>query len=1131
MSKRAFIIPLDTSHFGTVAKAIERYYLESPLDFLFIGPTGFYTRQIADIVARNIGKTLNRDAFRVVNQYITEMLKFHNYDAEVLDREFYTIYITYIVDQMYESRRRSTTDADVKFMVLRTLSKSNTIMSYIVDIFEKMWELELYGDTSKLTLSGQYALIQSILSGDNESPDPFTEIIREVLNEMNNVAGQLRSKNVYDPMSVYRWYVENAANVEQSRKYVVFSGFFDLPPLMQKSFKSLINKSENAIFFVWQKVDDLAFNQLDDVYQFLMDNGFTLDYSLCQKREVKFDEVLSDRNICKVDVQNQHAQYSYLIKAVKQLILSGESPDNIAVIAPNSAIASMVMEEFDDALIPYRSSGREQLVESQIVKILLQPMQAVENDFSSEDLLAIIESPLVPSRALTMDEVEDFFRRYGYFSIRISQAEMRDKSARSRLFFEQLEKDIDDLERKKAEELIEDDVYLSSIEQLEKLKSFKAIMTQLFSILDDIIESQANGTNFFGWYRRFVKKTVQNFKGIFEFGNQSSQGSQKRESQAKKNAVVAKSIGKEINAFTKFVQVLNDLQLYVQKMAQANGKEIKSWDKLFKMFIVLLNSNGYRETFRSANVVDIMDVSTARFVSKKYKFFVEFTDDYYPSIGKINPLLYRTSNEKSRIYDLLEETERRAVVLSMIFSDRAELIVPKASTIGDVLVPSKYLTEFVRGELFEYKTSPSDIFKPIDYEIYKLASEERKRVKLNEADYVVGQTGITEFSHSKISDYLKCPLYFYFADYVGIRKPLDSVARYNISRGLIVHRVLKNFFDKPIPFELNDDEIMSMLREEYKTFFNDGIYKYKIPREIYVKKRFEEISPLLLNFIVSKQLIKLGQKSMTISQGKESKEEKSSDKNPSLHSEATMCTEMDFKTMFKDYSLTARVDRIDELSDNYALSDGETESAGYEKKEDKAYAIIDYKHTANLDKSSQIEQLMLYDYVIMHHSADAKSDIGEPLYLKNLKGEKTDVFLILLGTSSSSNSYQYFYVKRQYSEEAEYFIPYKSKSKTNQKKGYISVSQKEFEKWLEWLLKRISKEGRFIPVYLREETASFINEITPRLGNVDLSIPESSKEPRKCRVYKQYCPYEPLCTAAEMYGLKLTDSQSKRRKR
>lgn len=85
---------------------------------------------------------------------------------------------------------------------------------------------------------------------------------------------------------------------------------------MQKSFKSLINKSENAIFFVWQKVDDPAFNQLDDVYRFLIDNGFTLDYSLCQKREASFEEVLKGRNISKVDVQNQHAQYLYLIKAV-----------------------------------------------------------------------------------------------------------------------------------------------------------------------------------------------------------------------------------------------------------------------------------------------------------------------------------------------------------------------------------------------------------------------------------------------------------------------------------------------------------------------------------------------------------------------------------------------------------------------------------------------------------------------------------------------------------------------------------------------------------------------------------------------------------------------------------------------
>jgi len=65
----------------------------------------------------------------------------------------------------------------------------------------------------------------------------------------------------------------------------------------------------------------------------------------------------------------------------------------------------------------------------------------------------------------------------------------------------------------------------------------------------------------------------------------------------------------------------------------------------------MLNSSVYRETFKSANVVDIVDLSNARFLSKKYKFFLEFTDDYYPSIEKINPLLFKTNSERSKIYE------------------------------------------------------------------------------------------------------------------------------------------------------------------------------------------------------------------------------------------------------------------------------------------------------------------------------------------------------------------------------------------------------------------------------------------------------------------------------------------------
>jgi len=40
---------------------------------------------------------------------------------------------------------------------------------------------------------------------------------------------------------------------------------------------------------------------------------------------------------------------------------------------------------------------------------------------------------------------------------------------------------------------------------------------------------------------------------------------------------------------------------------------------------------------------------------------------------------------------------------------------------------------------------------------------------------------------------------------------------------------------------------------------------------------------------------------------------------------------------------------------------------------------------------------MLYDYVIMHHLADDKSDIDEPLYLKELKDEKSQRLLDIVG--------------------------------------------------------------------------------------------------------------------------------------
>ncbi|MEN3042019.1 MAG: 3'-5' exonuclease, partial [Fervidobacterium sp.] len=711
-NKKALVIPVNNKHFDLIVSQIQQIYLENPFDFLFIGPTGFYTRQIADKMAQNISKTLNRNAFLVINQYVTELLLQSNYDAEVLDRDFYTIYISKIIEEMYEEARKNEDNVDnQRILLLRTLSKSNTIIQYIVEIFEKLWELELYGEQIETT--GHYALVQSILNDEST----FARIIRDIVTNIKQAVKMLQSRSVYDPISVYNWYINNAKHIEKQRKYLVISGFFDMPLLIQKALKEMIEKSENVIFFVWQKIEDEPFETLREIYNFLEELNFQFDYTLCPEESISVKKLLEKNDISCVDTENVYFQYQYIVKEVKKLLLDGVKPEDIGIVVPNSTISLRIMDEFEEAKIPYRYSGKNSLVESQIVKILLQPLVTIENNYNSEDLLALIESPLleikknsnkedtlnmtqsslVQKRTLTMDEIEQLFKEYNYFSINLTPSEMKDKEKRHEVYFKNLNEDIEFLKEKlkqneqefdgeESEDDEEIDVMASVKERLEKLENFKHIMERTFEILDDIHESRKNDVDFFDWYRDFIKKFIDSNDTLIKLDKTKS---------SYLTFSTIKSLGKELNAFSKFIEVLNKLEMYIKKLKESNiVKELKSWDRIFKFLQVLLNSGGYRDTFKSANVIDIIDISTARFVTKKYKFFVEFTDDYYPSINKINPLLYRTNNERSKIYDVLENNERRNVILSFVFSECAKLLFPRATNTGEELVRSKYISEF-----------------------------------------------------------------------------------------------------------------------------------------------------------------------------------------------------------------------------------------------------------------------------------------------------------------------------------------------------------------------------------------------------------------------------------------------------
>ncbi len=1073
--RKAYIVPLDDNHFELIADKITQIYLENPMDFLFIGPTGFYVRQIADIVAEKSGKTINRDAFLVINQYVTEFLKKNNYQAEVLDRDFYTVYISKIIGELYDLEKdKENSENSDRLLLLRTLLKSNTIVQYIVEIFERIWEIELHG--SAVSLSSQYDIVNQLMNDTSV----FAQIIRDILIEMKSAAKELQSRYMYDPINIYKWYAENAKDLEVNREHLIVSGFFNISPLTSQALAELVKKSENTIFFVWQKANDSAFNQIDEIYNFLEKNSFEFDDSLCNKKVVNLDELIKNKNISAVDVENQYNEYHYLVKQVKSLIMEGLNPEKIGVVVPNTNVAYRLMDEFDEAGIPYRYSGKNLLTESHIVKILLQPLLTIETGYRPEDLLAVIESPLVEKRELTMDEIEDLFKEYEYYSIRIKPSEMRNKEERRKNFFEKLERDIAELESKKEEYEIEEDVYLSSIERLEKLRKFKEVMEELFGLLDNIHENWGS-KDFFEWYKEFIKSSILRFGDILE--NYEIMSSQKS---------VIRSVGKEINALSKFISVLNKLEIYVQKLRGSKLSKITSWSKLIKLFVVLLNSNGYRETFKSANVVDIIDISTSKFVKKEYKFIVDFIDDYYPSISKINPLLYRTTSQRSKIYDLLEESERSSILLSIIFSQNSCLIFPKSTNTGDPLVPSKYLSELAHGHI-DAKISSDDIFKKIDYDIYKLAQSASQSTEMKKEDFIVGESNITEFSHSRIATYLSCPMLFYYSNIatLPVKTKENNLA---LMKGIITHRVLAKLFDINYPKNvyslLNfNDEVLKELIKESAESFSEGVFKYKIPKKILSDEIFDKLSVYLREFANSKYLITLGQKSKMLPLKLDSSR-KSKEGTKDLYTNETLKTELSVKCEIGRYYVIGRIDRIDKILD-----------------EGNKYAIVDYKNSLS---SIRFEQLVLYDYLIL------KGENSENLLWKGeIKEDFSQVFLTFFKIGQEKIEYRY--IKKENQEEPVYIIEILEPN--------ISFTLNDFEKWLISTMDDIALKGIFTPVFLMDQSRTFFSILSEK-GNIDKSkikgdMSKMLFENRKCRGYNNICPYESLCSAYEIYGVKL----------
>ncbi|SHH44046.1 PD-(D/E)XK nuclease family protein [Thermosipho atlanticus] len=1022
--RKAIIIEPTNNHFELLAREIEKYY--NPFSFLFIGPTGQYVRQVSDKFAFKYGKTINKNAFMVINQYVTETLLKNNMDAVFFDRDFFKAFIAEKIEELvakYDKHR------DEYYDFLRVVSRSKGIIEYILDLFEKAWELNNSNNNSYTPM--YYKEIEKILNQDGNLPRLVNELLEEIRFFFQ------KTENIFDPITTYKWYIENASYVETEKETLVISGFFDLTPLVKKALQKLFEKSNNVYFYVWRKIEDRAFKELDAIYEFLRENKFVLE----EKKPVKLNLKPYTYGL---SFKNPSNEIKYICGMVKKNILDGTQPGDIAIIAPTNQIMFQISEELKNMKIPHKLSGITKLSESKLIKMLLQPLKTIFSGYDMEDILALIETPYITNRKLTMDQIEELFKEFGFFFINLKSSQISKEHIQN-MFLKPIQEKID-----KLSQIVEDDTFQERMDKIDEYRNFKEIIESTFDLLINIENNMKN--DFFEWIRNFIKDVIYNFS-IF-----------KEPSKYLNN----ESITKEINALFKFSEVIMKLQKY-SKVIFKNKKT--SWHLLYKILINILSVETYRTTNKYSNSVEILDITTARFVEKKYKFFVHFTDSYYPSFNT-NPLILQASDDSHNFVSYIEENERRNIILSFIFSTKNFVSYPSSSLKGEPILPSQYMREFCNGPIktendSNILPSPENIFSIQDKKIYE-ALKRKQEAPTADKNQWVGKFKRTTLSHTKISMYVDCPFYFYLREIAKV-KPI-SKNKESMYKGILFHRVLKEIFEKNIT-NLQVENIQKLVEKVYYDIFRNEIDQYSLPSMLKIKEFSELLTKFLSENLSEKGYLKIVKKFSL--QRKKTKELESQYKET-------------LKIGEKEYDFEIRIDRIDELDKNYTGFYGTNSkevSENISETEKKAIAIIDYKSSLN---KIYAEQLLLYDIVY-----------------RKAKKENFDSFLIFFNLSGKSP--KNYFIKR----EGNFLILKGGGKKTH----YYLVNYDSFINWLKNVLEKMST-GYFAPIALEENVKnkpflSYVKETT----QFDIKTTIETK----CINFNYSCDFVEICRNLEIY--------------
>ncbi|WP_190615227.1 PD-(D/E)XK nuclease family protein [Tepiditoga spiralis] len=1035
---------LKNTHFDEVAEKVKKLYEKDPLNFLFIGPSGFYVKQVADRVAKKLNKTINRDGFRVINQYITEIFKVYNPTSIIIDRDFLKIYIEKEIEDLIEREKN-----DVEFSkYVNVLSKSTKSTEYILDIFEKKWEINKIEDKKALTYSNVYLNLENMETNTN-----FYKLYKKLEESLENILNKKFNDEInigqnYDSISIYKWFYTNFK--DKLGKNIVISGFFDISPVTSKVLEKLVDSFENSHIYAWEMLKDRSFESLKGFYKFMDDK-----IKVSKRKQILLKDVFKEKNISIYRTSDIVLEVEKISKDIKKKILVGIQPEEIGVVVSDAMTAKMFSDYFDEINVPHRFKDDNPLSQSRIVSILLQPLKTVVRGYEIEDMLAMIESGYCGKININIDEFEKYLKKLNLFYSSKSSLKKR-KDEWNSAFEDEINKLKYSIKNTEESERVK--------RELETLNELLRVSEDLFKLLKEIEESSKNFN--VSTYREFLKKweeeEILEIKTLKKYEN-------------------FEVINSEIIALKEFSKMLIKTERTLEKII---GDKKINISKFYRIINDLCEIEKFRSSEKYSNTIEIMNLSDSRFVNKKYKYFIDFTENNYPKVS-INPFL-TSMNIANESLKISEKMHRRSLFISMIFSENIIFSTPISTLDGEPILSSPYEKEFFKyfdikevkmyGEKKEVIPKDADeIFSELEKDMYYILqnkdfnlTKEVKNLKENIKNNkwkINEKTKIGTISHNKVSTYVDCPFRYYLSYIAKIRGDKD----FNIfSEGLIKHAAMKTLFGEYPYYDHMDNlylnreklinELSNIIEEIWKEMITEGLEKYSAIKEVEIEKISEELYESIGEIL--KDYINMGKKLK-------------------LNYSDVLKTEYFEETNIKigKYKLKAeaRIDRIDKTNGNYIYLMDQFE----DNLKPEAYSIIDYKNKA----SFQSEQLFLY-YKVLENSKEFD--------LKN-----KDVYLKFQPLDGSGKMGDKF-IKIQ----KDMFI---IKKKGNSKQ-FLALDLKEYENWFEKILSNI-EESNFDPISIKDrEIKRFLEETSEKYGNR-----KTGEKYYEC----EYCQYLKLCSMLE----------------